>query len=256
MRKLNQKGQVALFFVLLVPFMVLLLVTTVRFSELIFTKMKLQGALDRGIYAGASYLADVLNQQALFNEKAYRLFADAKEDFLRRGSKRTEKEAKEQVQKLWADQEKLYDQMEALSEKAYTEAYAIAEGEVQRDFPKLALQPLYHGPFVFKDGPREIFPFDKIKGSIIFDPTGHQKIPKADYEARMAFVKDPASVVALAASARTAQGVEAVAAAEPFSGSLWNFATLSQEKFLYQTAMVPLETLPANGLVEAYDVHH
>ncbi|MDO8526790.1 MAG: Tad domain-containing protein [Deltaproteobacteria bacterium] len=247
--KLNQQGQIVIFFVLLIPLIVLMLVTTVTFSKAVFTKMKLQGALDRGVYAGGSYLTEVLNQIALLNWDAHEKFLVLKNDF-RGVSQPAEKKAKERIEKLWIEQNQLYDQMEMMSVSAHKTALEIASEEVRKEFPNAELHSLYTTPIILKDGPRVDFSFDKIRGQTIFDPTDHQKISKTGFEARMAFVKDPSKRVAFVAEAKTAEGLHAMAGAQPFAGSLFNFAKSpdKNQNFLYRTAMVPVETLLFNAI--------
>lgn len=246
MRILNQKGQAAVFFMLLVPGIVLMLVATVKFSRTVFWKMKLQGALDRSVYAGGAYLTETLNRMVVRNQKARDLFEEVRREF-RAVSQPNPKKAKERIRKLWLEQNVLYEEMDELEKNAYRNAWQIANEEFQKDFPGVSVTPIYAAPIVLKDGPKVDFSFDRVKGKTIFDPTGHQKLPKTGLEARMAFVKDPGRPAAFAVAAEIRNGMNAVAAAQPLGGSLWNF------KF-YQTALVPLKTLPPGGFMKGLDL--
>ncbi|OGQ04912.1 MAG: hypothetical protein A3F82_08540 [Deltaproteobacteria bacterium RIFCSPLOWO2_12_FULL_44_12] len=252
----NQSGQVVIFFVLLVPIFVLALVLFTKFSRDVFTKMKLQGALDRGVYAAASYQTEVLNQTALLNRKAHDLFLQLEKEF--KGiSQPNDEKARERIKNLWINQNNLYDEMDSLAKVVYERAFEIFQNEVKKDFPDVKLSSLYRVSPVLWDGPKIDFSFDKVKGTVIFDPTGHQKVPKTDFEARMAFVKDPSQTIAFVGAVETKNGLQAVAAAQPFGGSVWNFALSSDkdETLLYQTSMVPVDTLPLEDF-NPDEIHH
>ncbi|OGQ48403.1 MAG: hypothetical protein A3H42_02950 [Deltaproteobacteria bacterium RIFCSPLOWO2_02_FULL_46_8] len=244
--KKSERGQVVVFFVLVIPVLMLLLVTTVRFSKLVFEKIRLQETTDRAVYAGAGYLTEVLNQTALLNWKVYQLFLDCKKDFIKNGSKRTEKEAREKIQKTLQDQNALLSEMEELGQTAFSKAYQIANRIFHEEFPQSDLILVSQPPIVLKEGPQETFYFDRING-VMVDPTGHARISKVGLPLRMAFVKDPSTIVGFSASAeikKQGHALKALSAAEPYAGSLWRFA-ISPDKsdaLFYRTAKVPVET--------------
>lgn len=245
MRILTDRGHASLFLILVLPVMLLLLVTTVRFSKIVHEKIRLQGTVDRAVYAGAAYLSEVLNQTALLNWEVHRLFRERKEEFLKNGSKKNEKEAHDQLLQTVSEQDALRAEMEDLAGAAYSRAYQIANGVFQESFPEGELELLARNQILLKEGPKEIFYFDRING-VVFDPTGHTRVDRKEFKLRMAFVKDPSSAAFFggrAAIVREGRSLQAVAAAEPYGGSLWNFA-LSPDKadsLLYRTAGIPVE---------------
>lgn len=274
--KKNEKGQVVFFLVFIIPLIVLALVMTAEFSRLVSTKIKLQGTLDRSVFAGAAYLAHVLNQTALSNRKVHEEFLKLQERF-REGSKtNNRKEAKDEIKKTWGRQNQIFDEeIVPKVEEAYEKAYQIARQIVEKDFPNAKLSPLYFSPIALGEGRMEFLPFGEIKG-ITFDPRGYQKVPKTDLEVRLAFIKnfDPSFKTAFAAGValksppslipllKLNEPLRAVAAAQPYGGSIWGYALTKKKEDLYHTAMVPLKTLPIEGYQKVwedfnpYDVAH
>lgn len=250
MNRNSQKGQVVFLFVFLLPLLVLVFAGTLEFSREVFVKMKMQSVLDRGVYAGASLLAERLNRIAGWNREAHRIFLDTKKDFARRGSRRDEAEARRQLKEARRRQNLLLEKMEALFSTAYADAYRLAEETVTREFPRARLHPLRHEPLLLREGGSEELPFSRIKGKVI-DPTGHKDIPKEGFWLRLAFAKDPASTIGLAALLEVPPPTpaipllkfpepwRAVSAAQPYGGSLWNHALGKDETFLYRTSLVP-----------------
>ena len=182
-------------------------------------------------------------------------------------------ECAEKQGKFWEMQDKIFENQSAIA-VGDLKKYAVDLGldvssfnkcldsgeykdEVKKDFPDVKLSSLYRVSPVLWDGPKIDFSFDKVKGTVIFDPTGHQKVPKTDFEARMAFVKDPSQTIAFVGAVETKNVLQAVAAAQPFGGSVWNFALSSDkdETLLYQTSMVPVDTLPLEDF-NPDEIHH
>lgn len=254
MRTMNNKGQVFIFFIFLLPLLVLFFVATLEFSREVFVKIKMQNVLDRGVYAGASLLAERLNKIADLNGNVHRIFLETKKDFIQRGSKRNEPEARQQLKKAMAQQNNLLSKMEEISSSAYAQAYQLTDEIVKEEFPAARLIPLHQSPLLLKEGGSEELPFSRIKGNVL-DPTGHKNIPKEGFFLRLAFAKDPGQRIALAAGleltpANPALSLlkfpepwRAVAAAQPYGGSLWNYALHEKENFLYRTSLVPFNTI-------------
>ncbi|MDP2599897.1 MAG: hypothetical protein Q8P84_04080, partial [Deltaproteobacteria bacterium] len=253
---MNHKGHVFVLFLFFLVTFAFVTAAIAEFSRIGFYKMKLQGALDRGTYAAASYMTEILNQWSLKNRKAHELFLKVEEELDDQIAQPTDEKAKERVEKLWQDQNDLYDSMEEKGRMLYAAAFEIAQSEAQKEIPNAQLIPLYEAPLVIWDGPRRDFAFDKING-MIFDPTGHKRIPGTNREARIGFVKDPSKTVASVFGAelkipKWKPVMRAVSAAQPFGGSIWNYAVKSQsdEAFLYQTAFVPVQALPKEGFLK------
>ncbi len=256
MQKINQKGQIFILFLFFMIAFAFAAAALAQFSKIVFSKMKLQGALDRGVFAAASLMTEMMNEWVLENRKAYELFLELEKDFKNVSQPNLEK-PKDRVRRLWADQNRLYDAMSEKTERMLSLSFEIAENELQKEIPNARLVPLYAVAPTILDGPKKDFAFDKINGGILFDPTGHQKIGKTELEGRMAFVKDASAVVAFAAGAEWdfphwKSTMRAVSAAQPFGGSVWNgaFQRESGEVFCYQTAFVPLSSLPHGGFLK------
>lgn len=245
MRSNNEKGQVVIFFVLLIPLFVLLMVMSVEFSRVVLTKIKLQQTADKAIFAGASYLTEALNQTALSNQKVHQKFLHLKQWF-KEGSKKSHSDAKIEIAKTLAEQNTILDEeMTPNLEEAYQKAYAIADQIVQKNFPEARFVPLYSLPVRIGEGKTQDLGFDQIKG-VVFDPNGHQDIAGDGFTARVAFRKNDQDQVALAGGLEF-QSLRAVAAAQPNQGSIWDYALSGKEERLYQTTMVPLKTLSPAG---------
>ncbi|MBI4124851.1 MAG: pilus assembly protein [Deltaproteobacteria bacterium] len=262
----NERGQVVVFFILLIPFFILLWVGTMEFSRLTATKMKLQGSLDRAVFKGAEYLTEALNQTAGENRKAHEIFLDTEKKF-RELSKQNVPTAKNRIKETWRRQNNILEEkIIPVIEEAYTRAYRIVEEEVRKDFPKAKVLPFYYRSIEILDGRIEELPFGQIKG-ITFDPKGHRNVPKKDFEARMAFVKKtgPREKTALAAGVEVGltqpllsflkppPPFRAVAAAQPHGGSIWSYALTKENEHRYETIFVPLRTLPPEGFVHFWE---
>lgn len=270
--KLNQKGQVVLFFVFLVPLFLLLLVISVELSKRVHAKIKLQGVLDKGIYAGAGSLTDSLNRIALLNQKVFDLHRERKEDFLRRGSKRNEKEAKRQILETMRRQNLLLEEMEKIAGESYPKAYQIVNEVIREEYPGSRFIPLYQAPLILEEGLFEELAFSKIRGNV-FDPTGYKKVPKDGFALRIAFKKNPATTLAVAGLLEVSspkailpildnrESLKTAAAALPYGGSVWHYANSPKEgeHHLYRTGMVPLRSLPREGFLKGFqsdEIHH
>lgn len=253
MPKLNQRGTIIVLFSFFLFFFALLFLGTVTISKQVFEKVRIQETLDEAVLVGAGFLTETLNQMALLNKEVHQLFLDRKEDFLWKGSKRNEHEAKRQLEETMRQQDLLRDQMEHLAEEAYSKAYALAAEVLHQELPEADAIPIYREPLVLREGLYEELSFAKIKGNV-FDPSGHQTIPKNGYPLRMAFEKDPQFLNAigihlelppspeLPTFLRSRRPYQAMAAAQPFGGSLWGYA-LGDQNRLYQTALIPIEDL-------------
>lgn len=269
MRTLNNKGQIVILFVLLAPLLVLLLVISTEFSRLVITKIHLQGTIDKAMFAGASFLADQLNQIAKADRKVHEEFLRLQKTF-RNLSKKNPKEAKVEIDETWRKQNKIFDEeiMPAI-EQSYAKAYAIAEAIVQKEFPSAHFAPFYLPPLEIGEGRVDLLHFDEIKG-VTFDPRGYRRVASKEFEARMAFVKNdhPNQKMALAGGLEVQaptpllsllninQPLRAVAAAQPYGGSIWGYALTKDQQKLYRTTFVPLATLPREGFKNVWEDFH
>jgi len=252
----NNKGHVFVLFLFFLVTFAFVTAAIAEFSRIVFYKMKLQGALDRGTYAAASFMTEILNEWDLTNREVHELFLEVEEKLDDKTSQPTTEKARDHVKNLWQDQNRLYDAMDEKSRALYAAALEIAQNEVQKELPSAQLVPLYESPLSIREGPHRDFAFDKVNGTL-FDPTGHKRIGKTELEARIGFVKDPSKTVAAVFGAelqipKWKPVMRAVSAAQPFGGSLWNYAVKLQsgESFLYQTAFVPVQSLPKEGFLE------
>lgn len=250
MYTLNQKGHVTTIFILLFPVFVFLIVATVDYSRLVFTKIKFQETLDRAIFAGAGQLTQILNQTARANRKVHEEFLSLQKKF-KENSKQSIEKAKQEIQKTWGIQNQIFDEemlprIQEAEALAYQRAYEI----LQTDFPDVRFEPLSETPIAIGEGVTEELSFGEIKG-VTFDPKGYRKVPKNGFEARVAFVKNFERPVLLAGYAEVSapkpilpflrwQALRATSAAQPYGGSLWGYALKGTKEFLYRTARIPL----------------
>ena len=264
MPRLNEKGAVTVFFMLVLPLLILFLIATVDFAMQVFYKIKLQAALDRATFAGAQVLTDKLNIVAEKNREVRKAFTELKHQ-LRTGSKDTLQQARDHVNQTKKKQQNLYDEMRELELKAATESLQEATAIFQKTFPKGKITPVYQSSFGIDTGTFQEFGFDEIDG-VLWDPKNYKKNVEI-FKVREAFNKTPQARVALAFSASLIQTpsilklfrpkfpLRSVAAAQPYGGSLWHHAMLEKgNEHLYRTAFIPVESLEA--LKGVYEVFH
>lgn len=260
MRQLNQKGSVVLFFMMVLPVLLLFLIATLDFSLQVFTKIKLQAALDQATFVGGQVLTSKLNKIAEKNGEVHKAFTDLKKHFSQ-SSRDTLAEAQNYVKSIKKKQESLYEEMQELEANAYQEALAKADAVFHKTFPHVSLIPVYQSPFGIDVGTFQEFGFDEIDG-VLWDPTKYKKNVEI-FTVREAFNKNPRAQVALALAAevfksptiskyfRLKPPLRAVSAAQPYGGSIWHYATEKENKArLYRTAFVPITTLPEEGFTD------
>lgn len=259
MPRLNNRGQIVVFVLLLAPLFALMLVLSVEFSREVLTKVKLQAVLDHAIFKGAKHLTNVLNQVAQANREVHEEFLALKRSF-KRLSKQGQPHAKKEIANTWKRQNRIFDEkIEPKLNRAYSEAYQIAQAVVAQEFPKAHFVPFYFSPIPIGEGRTEFLPFGEIQG-ITFDPKGYRRIASKEFEARYAFVKsdDPNLKVALAGGLEFPgkNPLRAVAAAQPYNGSIWGYALGKSPKQLYRTALIPVKTLPQGGFKNLWRDFH
>lgn len=258
----NNRGQIAVLVVLLAPLFALLLVLSAEFCKQIITKIKLQATLDQAIFNGAKHLTNVLNQVAKANREVHEEFLALQRSF-KRLSKPSQAKAKKEIDKTWQKQNKIFDEtIVPQISQANQQAYQIAQATIAQEFPKAQFIPFYFASIQMGEGRTEFLPFGEIKG-ITFDPKGYRRVASKDFEARYAFVKndDPQFKAAIAGGVEqempgTFLPLRAVAAAQPYGGSIWGYALSKEQQQLYRTALVPLKTLPQQGFKNLWkDLH-
>lgn len=253
---LNEKGSVTVFFMIVLPLLIVFLLSTLNFGLQVFTKIKLQAALDRAVFVGGQVLTGKLNETARKNAEVFKAFDELQKHF-KKNSKDTLDQARARVKNTKKRQERLYEEMGRLEATAYGEAVAEAVAVFQQTFPKIPLNLEYSSPFAIDKGTFWEFGFDEIKG-VMWDPKDY----KGDVEifkVREAFNKNPQGHVALALSAKLAktpsilnlfrikEPVRAISAAQPYGGSIWHYAVEKENKErLYRTALVPVSSVMEN----------
>lgn len=246
----NPDGQLAVFMVLVLPLFALFLAFFVNIILLIDARISMQGAVDRGAYAGAGYLAHVMNEVAIRN----RLFNEAylnKEKEFGSKSKVTKEWIDKRIKELRSIQSRLLTEMNILSEEAYGKAHEVAKDVIARNQgnrPQLKFTT-YTDKFYKSRKERAFKIIDdcddsgncvnhtllggtEISGND-FDPTGHEDY---SFDVLKYLIKD-GSYVAIVSGAELEFNapllpeylggkklrLRAIAAAQPYGGSIKKF---------------------------------
>lgn len=252
----NEKGSVTVFFMIVLPLLIVFLLSTLNFGLQVFTKIKLQGALDRAVFVGGQVLTEKLNETARKNAEVFKEFDKLQKHF-KKNSKDTLAQARDQVKSTQKRQERLRDEMDRLEATAYDEAVVKATSVFQQTFPKIPLNLEYMSPFEINDGTFWEFGFDEVAG-VLWDPKDYEKNAEI-FKVREAFNKNPQGHVAMTLSAklektpsilnlfRNKNPMRAISAAQPYGGSIWHYAVEKENKErLYRTALVPVSSVMEN----------
>lgn len=122
----NERGQVIVLFLLLLPFISAALLYLVNLSHVVFEQMRLQGAVDRAVYAGAAHLSYRLNEITNLNRQANELMENLRREY-RRGHYGSQREGVNHFQDMERLQEDLYQQMLDISDHGYPMACGLAK---------------------------------------------------------------------------------------------------------------------------------
>lgn len=255
---LNERGSVTVFFMIVLPLLIVFLLSTLNFGLQVFTKIKLQTALDRAVFVGGQVLTGKLNETARKNAEVFKEFDKLQKHF-KKNSRDTLAQARDYVKNTKKRQERLRDEMERLEATAYDEAVAKATSVFQQTFPKIPLNLEYSSPFGIDKGTFWEFGFDEVDG-VMWDPKDYKKDAEI-FKVQEAFNKSPQGHVALALSAKLAktpsilklfrikkqEPFRAISASQPYGGSIWHYAVEKENKErLYRTALVPVSSVMEN----------
>jgi len=233
-------------FALLLPVFAAFLSMLVNIFYVFDSTVRLQTALDRGVFAGAAKLSYLLNEVAISNWAIRKGFVELKSDFIERSQGGDE--CRKRLEEIKIMQNDELSRMETILSEAYREAFSIAREVVSANLPEnetiklLELDPLevteddkplnlldFGDPY---EAQRENVSCDKINGNVV-DPTSNSKVAEQDL---LKFMTGDRSPVFVAMSARAsvrpllfssllpAVEISVSAAASPVGGSLRNFA--------------------------------
>lgn len=122
----TQSGSIMVLLVGIFPILVILLCLFVNVILLVDSKIKMQASVDRGAYAGASYLSHVMDQVAGLNWEFRKKYLTVSNNFSR-NSQESADWIDKQIEQLNTDQSNLYDRMNDLLNSGYDDASKIAK---------------------------------------------------------------------------------------------------------------------------------
>lgn len=267
---LNQKGSITTMLIMIFfPVLFTLMLLLVNVITMVDTKIMLQGAVDRGVYAGASSLAGTMNEVARINRSFRDEYLAKKKEFDSKSEDSAEYIEK-RIAELRQNQSSLYDNMNDLLDAGYARAHEISESVIRSNIIKMPLMAnwrylnLYKGPeeklFEMTDDVgvnntylnRELFLPVEIEG-ISYDPN---KYKLHRYEVQKYLIKDSVNYVAIAGGVKGrfvppllprffskdgAVEFRVAAAAQPYGGSIKEYALSGEQDVLYHPIFVPLE---------------
>jgi hypothetical protein len=273
----SEEGSLTVWLVGITPVLVILLMLFVNTILLIDSKIRLQAAIDRGVYAGSAHLAHVMNEIAGLNWKFRKEYLNKKKTFTDY-SMDNSGWIQDQVDEMKHNQATHLEGMNDLLAKGYANAHQIAADIVRVNIEKMP--HLYGSSYVSEYGSDKMFEMiddyadgqyvskekiipHEIRG-ISYDPKEYKKY---EYLVRKYLIKSPENYVALAGSIRShfmppflskyftdskTTHLGAIAASQPYGGSVKEHALSGgDEQHLYHPAFIPVKLL-----VEEADVEH
>lgn len=280
----SQRGSMAVWLVGIMPVLVIAFCFFVDIILFVDARIRMQTAVDRGLYAGASYLAHVMNEVAMRNWTFRKEYLIKEEAFKK--SKDNKKLIEKLIKELNYNQGDLYDQMKALLDEGYATAHGIAQDVIEKNLenmPHLPVsiyvpeygdpsQPMFDmvnewsedaGKYINKE---ILIPYEIVGTS--YDPNKYEAHPNVAFKY---LIKDSEYFVALAGRvvgsfrppllAEYFAGddgefeIQAIAAAQPYGGSIRDFAHVDAESaeaaeaeiassgrdLLYHPAIIPIK---------------
>jgi hypothetical protein len=254
----NQQGQVSIFFILIVPALVIVFLIVVDFAVLIDSKIKLQVALDRGLFAGAARLAYLMNRVAEENWLIRKSFLKVDKNAAVKSWQAGE--CQNRVNELKSTQKEALDNIDDLIETAYSSAFDVARNLTEINYKGSHYKPIYGKPeeLLFGliesgknsgDGKNQLDPQDKkelirkniICGNIegvVFDPNSvnvseNQNVLTYSMKSgeQVGLVSTLSALVKLPFIGDIFKpvAIEVIGAAQPYGGSIKRFAFLAGE---------------------------
>ena len=142
----SEGGSITVWLVGIFPLLILLFIFFVNIITLVDTKIRVQGAVDRGVYAGTSYLAYVMNRVSELN-------AEFRDEYLRK--KKSFEEMSEdsaewiekQIQEMKTNQATLRAEMNHYLKGGYARAQNIAENLIRKNIKhEILLSEVHYAP--------------------------------------------------------------------------------------------------------------
>lgn len=254
----DQNGQVAIFFILIVPAIIIIFLIVVDFTVLIDSRIKLQIALDRGIFVGAAKLAYLMNRIAEENWIIRKSFLKVDKNAATRSWQAGE--CQNRVNELKNTQKEALDNIDDLIETAYSSAYEVAKDLTDINYKGSHYESIYGKPgdLLFGlidsgkdlgDGKNQLDPEDEkelirknivcgnIEG-VVFDPNNVNASENQNILTYSLKSNDSVGLIStLSAVVRPPfignifepVVIHAAAAAQPYGGSIKKFAFLAGE---------------------------
>lgn len=131
----NEQGQLTILMALIVPVLFALVAFLVNYFYLVDTKMKLQVAADRAVFAGAAKLAYSMNQIAEENWAVYKAYRKVWGNFDK--NSQSGNECPQRVKEMDNTQQTAWRQnIEDIVTNAYGDAIAVANSVMAANFPE------------------------------------------------------------------------------------------------------------------------
>lgn len=124
------KGQAVILFMLIIPIMILMLCVCVNVSHLVRSKVRLQNATDRAVYAGAATLTHYMNKVAEENWRLNHAFKGLKKTFATFTSE-SSKTSEDEWNKYRAIRAEVEDNIKYYINEAYPDACSKAESIIK-----------------------------------------------------------------------------------------------------------------------------
>lgn len=273
----DQKGNLAVWIIYMMPILVVLFLFFINTAVLIDTKVRLQSAIDRGVYAGASYLAHVMNGVAELNLKFRKEYLSKSETFNAYSMENLDS-IKDNIKEMEYNQNELLNRMNDLLAVGYEEAHRISQNVTEanlaamRHLSDIKYKNEYGSGRMFrmmddsKEGRlvnKEILEPNEIKGTA-YDP---EEYKEHFFNVRKYLIKSAEDFVGISSSVTTdfippcltkyfstkkRVHLGAIAAAQPYGGSIKEFAISDgEQEYLYHPQFIPVRLL-----VEEADVDH
>lgn len=285
--KKRQSGSITVWMTCVILVFVVIALFFINTMILVDTQIGLQGAIDRGVYAGAAYLSHVMNEVAELNWKFRKEYRDAKKE-LSSYSNENMKVIEDRIKVLNNNQAAIVQEMESLLSRGYAKAHLIAEDVAKENLARMpqltsvlyrkeyGLGQMFQMVDDFESGKylsKEKITPSEITGPV-YDPENYndssftlrkylkKRTSSDDYVALSGSVIAKFKPPFLSGFFAGKNGVRlgAIAAAQPYGGSIKEFAqddskTLEEAKnneiYFYHPEFVPVKLV-----VEEADVEH
>lgn len=272
MQNKAEDGQTTIFIVMIVPVLIIIFMFVIDFGLLVDSKLRLQIALDRGLFAGSARLAHIMNDIALENRTIFESFL--KVDKNAADSSWQSGECQNRVNELKNRQDAGLENIDRMISAGYNEAHAVAEAVALANYKYAEYAPLFGMPgtplFQIVMGGRptsdgkdqidessetgELIRKNIVCGNIsglVFDPSDVKATENPNI---LKYIYQNGESVGIAAelganftpplAGRMFGGsrIKAISAARPYGGSIKDFALLGGDH-LFKPALVPAESI-------------